>query len=306
MIGSCPICNNTQAKVHAAYRHSHASFAGLNRAHCDACGMVFASPMPAEAALKDYNTSYFSSAHDGLANNASTVAFFSGLSRLRIAHIERYLEIHHIDVSSVFELGPGSGVFARNWLEKHPKTKYAASETDHSCHPYLHQLGVNVVDNSVEFKPPATDLIVMSHVLEHVTNPIKFLSDATQCLRKGGALFIEVPCRDYEHKSQDEPHLLFFDKEPMQGLLGQLGFNNISLSYHGVRLNRLRSPFFLHAKWMALRSKLIRFGIVRPFARRYPGMEILNDPSERAMIAPFQAHTESDTPAWWLRALATK
>jgi SAM-dependent methyltransferase len=269
--------------------------------------MVFASPMPNDAALTDYNTHYFASAHQGHATSRSTFAFFSGMARLRMAHIERYLAASHIDVSNVFELGPGTGSFARNWLKKYPEAKYIAAETDLTCHPHLLKMGVQLVSHSSQVKTSTlVDLIVMSHVLEHVANPIQFLSDATQGLRKGGVLFIEVPCRDDEHKSLDEPHLLFFDKKPMQRLLNQLGFNNIQLSYHGVALNRLRSSSFLHAKWTALRSKLIALGIVSPFARKRKGMETLHDPIERAMIAPFCAHTESDAPAWWLRALATK
>jgi SAM-dependent methyltransferase len=85
-----------------------------------------------------------------------------------------------------------------------------------------------------------TDLVVMSHVLEHISDPIKFIQIATSGLRQGGALFIEVPCRDWEHKDLDEPHILFFDKRPLQLLLQRAGFNDIEVSYqtsfkdHGV------------------------------------------------------------------------
>jgi len=269
--------------------------------------MAFADPMPQDSALEEYNASYFASAHNGQPRNSLAMAFFSGIAHLRIAHIEHYLNSQNITVSSLLEFGPGTGFFARNWLARYPQTSYKACETDTSCHDSLKDVGVHLVE--VSAKPEdnmPVDLVVMSHVLEHVSNPIKFLTDATRNLRKGGALFIEVPCRDWEHKPIDEPHLLFFDKGPMQHLLSHLGFEDIQVSYHGQEIERLRSGSRWRPRFMALRSKLIDLGLVAPFARMRPGMEALTDPLERAVLAPFQAHCEMQKPSWWLRAIARK
>lgn len=307
MIDSCPVCRGCDVEVRGPYRGIHPTFNELQRAHCSSCGMVFATPMPGDKALGEYNASYFASAHGGQQCNSVATAFFSGIARLRLAYLERYLRKHNIDVSSLVELGPGLGFFARNWLVKHLATTYLAIETDTSCHASLKEAGVQLVEASAMAEgDTSVDLVVMSHVLEHVSNPIKFLKDATRNLRNGGAIFIEVPCRDWEHKPIDEPHLLFFDKGPMHQLLSNLGFDRIEVSYHGWELNRLRSAATLRAKWMALRSKLITLGLVAPFARVRRGMEMLVDPLERAAVAPFKAHCTSSEPAWWLRAVAQK
>ena len=302
----CPICESMDAERSGVYRSSHPTFGGMWRAHCRSCNMVFANPMPSEMALEKYNARFFS-AHGGHPHNSSALAFFSGIARLRIAHIERYLRKHDINVASLVELGPGPGFFARNWLENNPETVYLAIETDTSCHAPLQELGVQLVDASaMAGENTSVDLIVMSHVLEHVPNPAEFLKNATRNLRTGGALFIEVPCRDWEHKPIDEPHLLFFDKGPMHRLLNRLNFDHIEVSYHGQGIDRLRSTSILRTRLMALRSRLITLGLVAPFARIRPGMEILTNPLERATVAPYNAHCESSRPAWWLRALATK
>ena len=60
------------------------------------------------------------------------------------------------------------------------------------------------------------DVIIISHVLEHVSDPKGFLSFANSFLKKGGALFVEIPCNDFQHKTIMEPHLLFFDKKPLK------------------------------------------------------------------------------------------
>lgn len=307
MIEACPVCKSVDVEVRGSYRGVHPIFNGLQRAHCCSCGMIFATPMPGNKALSDYNASYFATAHGGQPSTPWATAFFSGIARLRMAYLERYLGKYRIDVSKLLELGPGAGFFARNWLVKHPATNYLAVETDTSCHASLRELGVYLVEASAVAEENASvDLVVMSHVLEHVSNPIEFLKDATRNLRIGGGIFIEVPCRDWEHKPIDEPHLLFFDKEPMQLLLGILGFDNIEVSYYGQEIERLRSASALQAKWMRLRSKLISIGLIAPFAGVKPGMESLSDPLERAAVAPFNAHCESSKPAWWLRAVAQK
>jgi SAM-dependent methyltransferase len=307
MIESCPVCGSADVEAGGAYRGAHSIFTGLKRAHCNLCGMDFASSMPQDSALEEYNASYFASAHGGQPHNSLETAFFSGIARLRLAHLDRYLGNNNISVSRVLELGPGLGFFARNFLKKHPETTYLAIETDTSCHASLKEMGVHIVAASAlaEDSIPI-DLVVMSHVLEHVSNPIEFLKDATQNLRKDGALFIEVPCRDWVHKPIDEPHLLFFDKVSMQYLLRQLGFEDIQLSYHGQEIERLRSASVWQSKLMALRSKLIVLGLVAPFARIRLGMEAIDDSLERAVVAPFQAHLETQKPAWWLRAIARK
>ena len=304
---NCTICTSNKIAQQADYRWAHPAFQGMKRVLCNACGMVFADPIPSDSALAEFNASYFSCAHGGKPQSRTATAFFSGIARLRIAYIEAYLAIHQITVSQVLELGPGPGFFARNWLERHPSSIYNAIETDSSCHASLKEIGVHLVGRSEnQAKEEPFDLIVMSHVLEHVSHPMQFISVATQNLRKGGVLFIEVPCQDWQHKRIDEPHLLFFDKEPMKRLLGNQGFEEIKLSYHGQKIANLRKASKVDSTIMALRSKLIGMGLTAPFGQRQPGMEALTSSLERAVLAPYQAHEESAEPAWWLRAMAIK
>lgn len=307
MTGTCPICLGRDFEFKGVYRGAHPAFIGMKRAHCQTCKMVFADPMPSDSALAKFNASYFTCAHGGKPKSRTATAFFTGIARLRMAYLEPYLATHQIAVSRVLELGPGPGYFARNWLEKHPNTIINAIETDSSCHASLKEIGVRLVNPAErQAKEEPFDVIVMSHVLEHVSSPVQFISEAAQNLRKGGALFIEVPCRDWEHKSIDEPHLLFFDKEPMKRLLENQEFREIKVSYHGQKIALLKKTSKVDSTIMAVRSKLIEMGLTAPFGRSQPGMEEVSSSLERAVLAPYLAHRESMEPAWWLRALAIK
>jgi hypothetical protein len=92
----------------------------------------------------------------------------------------------------------------------------------------------------------------------------------------------------------------------MQQLLEKLGFSDIEVAYYGRPIRELRSESWLHTILMAVRGKLISWGVVAPFSRMAAGLETVGSPLERAMVAPFCAHIESAEPAWWLRAIARK
>lgn len=299
----CPVCGSNNTKVVASFRYQNPVFTGCSRALCAECGMLFASPMPTDAALSAYNASYFSAAHGGQPTSPLVVAFSSGIARLRIAFVKRYLAKHQISVKQILESGPGPGFFARSWLKYFPDSIYSVVETDVSCHKSLQALGARLVGAS-DLVP--ADLVVMSHVLEHVPQPVKFIQAATRGLRPGGVLFIEVPCRDWEHKALDEPHVLFFDRVPMRRLLDDLGFTDIEIAYYGQTIAQLKTESKLHSLLMKVRAKLISWGLVAPFATMQPGMEAIVEPLERAMVGPYRAHLESSEPAWWLRAIARK
>lgn len=261
--------------------------------------------MPEEAALGAYNATYFESAHGGIPTDPVSRAFHSAINLLRVAHVERFIKAGGIAVSAVLEIGAGGGHFARHWCARHRNTEYHAIEADESCHAGLSASGVMLHRDASDISN-GMDLAVMSHVLEHTTEPAQFLRAMTAPLKRGGALFVEVPCRDWEFKSQDEPHLLFFDKIPMIRLLANVGFGNVEASYHGREIARLCSESRARRIFGAVRARLLARGIVAPFARVTPGLEMIDSPLERAAVRPFEAHREQVRPAWWLRATAQK
>lgn len=307
MSSNCPVCDSNELTVLRPYLGVSSLFNGLTLMKCNSCEMVFASPMPSKDRLDDYNNTYFDSAHGGHSCNKVALAFFSGISHLRISHIRRYLIKYGVEVKRLMEIGPGIGFFAKNWLKLNPGAQYFAIESDHSCHSSLGDLGVTLSDMAtIKDGESSVDLIVMSHVLEHVGDPFKFLEEASMALRSGGAIFIEVPCQDWKHKTVDEPHLLFFEKKSIFNLMDRLGFIDIELSYVGKKIAKLEGESRVEKLLQKVRHKLLEMGCIVPFSWPEAGMEGLVDPLERAAIKPYQAHCESKEPAWWLRAVARK
>ena len=303
---NCPVCNSNNIIIGRGYHFTDPIFSEMTLAHCSICSMTFAAPFPAEDALVKYNESYFDSAHGGQPDNATTIAFFKAIAKIRANYINEYSKEQHIKINTVLEIGPGPGFFAENWISNNPSVNYVAVESDTTCYNSLRSYGVKLFHELAanEQASLSVDLVVISHVLEHVSNPKGFLRFATSHLRKGGVLFIEVPCTDYLHKKIDEPHLLFFDKKPMQILLEDLSFVNIQLNYYGQKIKDLQHVSIPAKLVRVLRNKMITIGINASFALPIKWLKNIDSSLERALVASFKAHEESDQPAWWLRALS--
>jgi len=300
---ACPVCGSRYCKYQRKYRGKSKEFHEKSMFSCKKCCGVFISPMPSEPELTEYNISYFAKAHGRKTDSSQEGVFFRGIARLRLAHMLHQNKNLFMGAESVLEVGPGEGYLGQVILERWKKIQYFGIETDTSCYPALKEKGIKVLVQNDAL--PQVDLLILSHVLEHVPRPVEFLGHFSASLKSKGSLFIEVPCQDHLHKPVDEPHLLFFDKPSMMVLLKKIGFHEIRLSYHGQYIRDLVRPSLVRTFVQALRTRLIQKGLVAPFATHEPGLEGLN-PKERAAVKPWKAHRESEEPAWWLRAMAIK
>jgi SAM-dependent methyltransferase len=305
----CPVCSQADSYFIRKYKYQNPIYADCALVGCNNCTMVFAYPLPDEEELRKYNAGYFDNAHGGMSTHPLTVAFYSAISLLRMLHVQSFSEANKVDVKKVLEIGPGGGHFAKHWMQRNPATsQYTGVESDATCYENLKKYKVDVyAELDAVPQDSSFDLVVISHVLEHTTHPAEFINNCTKKLTPGGILFIEVPCNDYQHKSADEPHLLFFDKEPMYLLLQKTGYEKIQLSYHGDTITNLSRGISSYGKFKRrVRNFLLNRGVISLFAGKEIGLEGVNDPMERAMIKPFKAHIEQGAPAWWLRATAIK
>ncbi len=94
------------------------------------------------------------------------------------------------------------------------------------------------------------DLIIISHVLEHIINCRKIIFDLKNLLSDTGILFIEVPNCGNEKSLIDsvttQPHLHHFTKKSLQLLLEDLGFKIISIDIFSAHVRSIPE----HAKYL--------------------------------------------------------
>ena len=132
-------------------------------------------------------------------------------------------------------------------------------------------------------------MVIASHVVEHVSDPLSFLNNIIDYIRPGGSIFIEVPCQDHLYKSLDEPHLLFFTDQSLQLLLETLGFVDIQLSFHGRKLTSLQKSFSSSFLFNKLRSRIAMASPLGAFLAQIKPSSFV-DPLQAAVLLPYQPH----------------
>ena len=298
----CPICSSSSISYQSEYRFNHSCFENLNRVACKNCGLQFSNPMPSTQKLISYNNSYHLSAHGGFKRTKKQKAFFSALAKTRMDFIKKNVDTSNSKVYKVLEVGPGPGSFLKVWMDNFPKTRYCVLESDKNCYPILNELGATILENSnFEQINLKFDFLIISHVLEHVKDPIKFLSPFVGSLKKNGFAFIEVPCNDWDHKKIDEPHLLFFDKKPMLMLLEKLNVYPIKISYSGIPIEILKNKKLFFLKKIGNYLRRVGINLYHP-ERKYLKDILLNNLEANAILN-FDAHKEQKVPSWWLRTI---
>ena len=252
---ACPVCaagSTTHAMPYVVRpRHEDDIFRGLSLWSCDACASHFAVPRPAGAAL----AGYYARAYRGDGRNVAPRTGFPAdhpwyLSRgLAVSQLIRAA----IDIGpggheplKVLEIGPGYGhtLFALRRVLGVP-LDVTAIEPDAGCYQTLRSVATRILDADVMDPHTASALprpfriALALHVLEHVTEPDRFLQQLLTWMEPGGVLALEVPhcppvrVRWYNPETPHVPHLYFFTQSGLTALLARTGFEVESIDTYG-------------------------------------------------------------------------
>ncbi len=136
----------------------------------------------------------------------------------------------------ILDIGAGYGHILHALGEQFPGSTRQAIEYSEPCVQHLKAIGVVVDSSPVETVLPQQrnqfDLIVLSHVLEHLLDPEEVLRLIHDSLAPGGILYIEVPnvsqvlgYADHQWAPRfDEPHITFFNVTTLCRFLKSVGY----------------------------------------------------------------------------------
>lgn len=147
--------------------------------------------------------------------------------------IRKNLELNNIN--KVLEIGSGSGSFIRFIKNKNKNMIITIIEPGSAFIPKLKKIkDVEIYNDFVENinLSDKFDLIILSHVLEHVKNPVNLINYLyNNLLKEGGYLYIDIPNADYELRNINAAklapltHLFFFDGIGIKSILESIGFS---------------------------------------------------------------------------------
>lgn len=117
---------------------------------------------------------------------------------------------------------------------------YLVDYVEHEIPFGVERIGKDVNDLRQEMQ---FDLILLCHVLEHVTHPVELLSRLVGLLKEGGKLYVEVPLgafREWRVFSEPLTHVNFFSEESLWRCLTKSGLSvsHISTDFQWVTRRR--------------------------------------------------------------------
>ena len=216
---------------------------------CINCGIGQTFPQLCEADLE----SLYHSDYEPFSVRKGFLQFLTEIKhRSDIRSLKKVLGSELKNNALVFEFGSGSGEFLKKFknlgclvsgVEPGATGRRRAAE----------QFGISLDGTSAESVKFELqwDLIIMRHVLEHLSSPVSVLNNIYQNgLRPGGVLFIKIPRFDSSEFQKfganwfnlDIPrHRFHFSKAGLLDLLTSVGFSEIVYKNENIPLDYLRS-----------------------------------------------------------------
>jgi len=241
----CLGCAGTGGSAVRRYRtntpHGRELFGRPELYECSACGMVQVEPGPSADALDAYYRADYRKHKLYGSDVADTSRFpLDNLFYYNRGRSIAELVAPHVTVAAprVLDIGAGYGHILHAFGERYPEAERLAIEYSDACVRHLEGIGVTVENRAVEEVLPALegrfDVVVLSHVLEHLREPRAVLELIRRSLVPGGVFYVEVPNIPRESLRRfpdnpwaprwDEPHITFFDVDALKRLMGAAGF----------------------------------------------------------------------------------
>jgi SAM-dependent methyltransferase len=220
----CLICNDTEFIV---FFSKYKYFLNLKIMKCNNCGMHFLNPRLNQRSLNFFYNNIYRGNFD--LKNKNKI-FERG--RRRGKYIYEYIlnNLKKNDIKSVFEIGCGYGGILDYFKEKN--IRVVGSEKDQNIISFAKEKQLDIRNGELEVFDinEKCDLIILSHILEHIDNPKKFLKEIEKLLKPKGFIYIEVPGienpkiikRNY---SIQVGHLYYFTKATLSNLFDNKEYN---------------------------------------------------------------------------------
>jgi SAM-dependent methyltransferase len=241
----CDLCGRTEQRIlGVGDRYGM----GLTTVGCVRCGLIFTNPRPVEPAMRDFYRSHYRAFYEGVDRPSEEYVrsgIFPRRAEAAYRRLSRRLDLDR--VGRVLDVGCSEGSLLKLLRERHPETELHGVEPVAAFARFAAEragAGIHVGDleDYCERGPGRAaagsyDLVLLSHVLEHVHRPSEQLSRVHGLLAVGGHLYVEVPNIASPHGALGQfhiAHLYHFYPETLQAMLVKNGFRAIELTEEGL------------------------------------------------------------------------
>jgi SAM-dependent methyltransferase len=233
MPSACQLCGSDQFET-VSERDRHG--APLKTVLCLGCGNITNDPIPGDEELAAFYRSNYRTEYKGAAQPRMRQIWRN------FGRLERHIaenRAFYAGRKACLDLGSGSGEFmfmagaiGIDCIGVEPNAGYAAYSRE--------TLGLNVLVQTLEetrFADGQFDLIRLSHVMEHMRDPVRSLKVLRNWLADDGILYIEVPntraeaAQKMRGKMFHYGHIFNFSPATFRAAAGLAGFEELDQSF---------------------------------------------------------------------------
>jgi len=275
-VEACPLCGS-ETSLHRPFAAQPVGAQTLHYRVCVSCGLVFQSPRLTTWALeRHYRREYRQRAH----SRESDPRKDRWVQERRAEHLAAAVRRLHPVVRRHLDVGSSTGVLLAHFGRAFDSQGFGVEpgEADRS---EVAGAGFKVVASIEQIPPQAEgsfDLVTLSHVLEHLPDPVGTLRELrARWLAGDGLLLVETP-NLFSHPSFELAHLTAFSAATLRGALEVAGLEMVELHRHGKPYSRWLPLFLVAAARPALPSSSAQFARPRPSwirMRRWMGLSLL-------------------------------
>lgn len=240
--------------------HSTILFKGKDMVHkkegtftivkCNKCGLVYVNPRPKHNVIsKYYPDDYWDIDGDNTPNNEMKL---KNLVHRIINKIYYKINIPYHNGGKILDIGCGDGKGLLKLKEEGWET-FGVEISPLAAEHARNKLSLNIFNGIVEdaqYEDEFFDVIILNHVLEHLSYPNTTLTEINRILKHGGRLVISVPnvnsfearyFKKYWSAWELPRHLYHFTPSTIKSLLDKTGFEVINIEYDNNPNNILSS-----------------------------------------------------------------
>jgi len=210
---------------------------------CKVCGFVYQSPRMTPAETNKFYAAEYRKLYQG---SSAPIAKDLEVQERRAEALAAFARNHVKQVARVLDVGCSAGLLMQAFNHTFGCTPVGIEPGD-AYREVAARTGFKIYASLKDLQSAGEarfDLISMAHVLEHIPDPLAYLTGLReQTLTPDGCLLLEVP-NLYMHDSFEVAHLSSFSAHSLHSLVERAGFKVIVMEKHGKpRTNLL--PYYL-------------------------------------------------------------
>ncbi|MFH1429251.1 MAG: class I SAM-dependent methyltransferase [Candidatus Margulisiibacteriota bacterium] len=307
----CPVCTVvTDVEFVNNYEHKNKLFENKKLYQCLNCKLIFVHPMPTENALDEYYKKVWLNDERIIARNIYTEMTYQIQAQERI----KYLLKHNVllDGMKVLDVGGGYGYLYDSFKEHgFNNIEYYMTDPSPDNVERLRSKGGRAFAELEDVKEHEFDLVTVCFVLEHIPEPVKFLSNILEYVRDGGYVFIDLPERDDTFKPFIEPHVTVYSMASLTHLVNKLKLEMVHITGYGIERARIKKKIDDTIPGEMTEIKGIAV-IIRNLINKVKGIikcVYLRNYKKRFAISRLYHEYKFDEEGqdrWWIRAILRK